>query len=138
MFKVQYLRCNIQWESSDRWWVRVVKNVNLNKAVTICNSNIMQLSVVVSKGSFVIGQLCESLHHHWSGCICHGFRANGYVDLEIGLFFFSLWDFLCVVIVISIIVINIITYYYQHREIFFSLLTRSIFFIYIFLLGATF
>ena len=127
MFKVQYLRCNRKWESSHRWWVRVVKNVNLNKAVTICNSNIMQLSVVVSKGSFVIGQLCESLQHHWSGCICHGFWANVYVDLEIGLFFFSLWDFLYVMIVISIIVISIRTYYYQHREILFSLLVRSIF-----------
>ena len=87
----------------------------------------MQLSVVVPKGSFVIGQLCESLHHHWSGCICHGFQANGYIDLEIELFFFSLWDFLCVVIVISIIVISIITDYYQHGEIFFLLLVRSIF-----------
>ena len=105
MFKVQYLSCNMQWESSNRW-LRVVKNVSLSKAVTICNGNIMQLPVIVSKGSIVIVQLCESLHHHWSSSICHGFRANGYVELEIGLFFFSPWDFLWVVLIISLIIIT--------------------------------
>ena len=68
----------------------------------------MQCLIVVSKGSFVIGQLCESLHHHWSGCIRHGFQANGLLDLEIGLLFFVPWELLCVTISFSWIIIMIL------------------------------
>ena len=43
----------------------------------------MQSQLVISKGSVVIGELCESLRRQWSGYIFRGFRVNRDVEMEI-------------------------------------------------------
>ena len=49
----------------------------------------MQLQLVISKGSVVIGELSESLRRQRSGHSCRRFRVNRDVELEIETFFFS-------------------------------------------------
>ena len=67
----------------------------------------MQLQLVISKGGVVIGELCESLRRQWSGYSFRGFRVNRDVEMEILTFFFSHCYFLCVVLLINIIIINV-------------------------------
>ena len=75
--------------------------------MTIYNINTMQLQLVISKGSVLIGELCELLRRQWLGYSFRGFRVNRDIEMEILTFFFSSCYFLCVVLLINIIIINV-------------------------------